>query len=71
MPSKRCQDGMNHRRLINSLIPTRIVVSVLTHRFNGYKRTLLTIIHPETTLRTITLQGITWLQKKVIIQPKT
>ena len=61
---------MNHRRHINSLIPTRIVVPVLTYRFNGYKRTILTIIHPETTQQTITLQGITWIQKKVIIQPK-
>ena len=54
---------MNHRRLINSLIPTRIVVPVLTHRFNGYKRTILTIIHPENMQGAITLQGITWLQK--------
>ena len=54
---------MNHRRLINSLIPAQIVVPMLTHRFNEYKRTNLTIIHPETTQRTINLQGITWLQK--------
>ena len=38
---------MNHRRLINSLIPIRIMVPVLTHRFKGFKRTILTIIHPE------------------------
>ena len=32
---------MNHHRLINSSIPTRIVVPVLTHRFDWYKEVFL------------------------------
>ena len=37
----------NHRRLINLSILTRIVVLVLTNRFNSYERSITTTIHPK------------------------
>ena len=38
---------MNHRQLMNLSIPTRIVVLVLTLRFNSYKGSIPTTIHQK------------------------